>query len=143
MGDDFVTWEERYALGIPFIDQQHKELLRLTNQLFTACQGGTANEMFRETIKAMVKYVAEHFGAEEAMMERIKFPELAEHKKEHESFVQKVLEDVRNFEAGRSFVPNAFVRFLKEWVLTHIAMTDKKYADYIMEIKKAGRLGAS
>ncbi|MDR0636972.1 MAG: bacteriohemerythrin [Treponema sp.] len=137
---DFVTWEDRYALGIPFIDAQHKELVRLTNELFLSCQGGTANDIFRETIKAAVKYVAEHFSAEEAMMSRIKYPGLAEHKKEHEVFVQKVLEDVQHFEAGRAFVPNTFVRFLKDWILTHIAMSDKKYADYIMHLKKLGKL---
>ncbi|MDR2537455.1 MAG: bacteriohemerythrin [Treponema sp.] len=140
--EDFVTWEDRYVLGIPFIDAQHKELLRLTNALFVACQGGSANDIFRETIKGTVKYVTEHFSAEEVMMNRIKYPGLAEHKKEHEAFVQKVLEDVHNFESGRSFVPNAFVRFLKDWVLTHIAVTDKKYADYIMNLKRAGKLAS-
>ncbi|MDR1400561.1 MAG: bacteriohemerythrin [Treponema sp.] len=141
--EDFVTWEDRYALGIPFIDAQHKELVRLTNELFLSCKTGSANEIFRETIKAAVKYVAEHFSAEEAMLERIKYPEFAEHKKEHEVFVQKVLEDVHNFEAGRSFVPNIFVRFLKDWILTHIAMSDKKYANYIMRLKKADKLTSS
>ncbi|MDR1324807.1 MAG: bacteriohemerythrin [Treponema sp.] len=141
--EDFVTWEDRYALGIPFIDAQHKELLRLTNVLFVACQDGSANDIFRETIKGTVKYVSEHFSAEEAMMNRIKYPKLAEHKKEHEAFVQKVLEDVRQFESGHSFVPNTFVRFLKDWILTHIAVSDKKYADYIMHIKKAGNLTSS
>jgi hemerythrin len=141
--EDFVKWEDRYALGIPIIDAQHKELLRLTNALFVACQDGSANDIFRETIKGTVKYVAEHFSTEELMMERIKYPERAEHKKQHEVFVQKVLEEVHNFESGRTFVPNTFVRFLKDWVLTHIAMSDKKYAEYIMHLKKAGKLASS
>jgi hemerythrin len=45
-----------------------------------------------------------------------------------------------NFENGKHFVPNMFVRFLRDWIVHHIAITDTKYADYIRNIKKQGSL---
>ena len=31
---EFVPWEDRYKLGLDIVDVQHKELIRLTNELF-------------------------------------------------------------------------------------------------------------
>jgi hemerythrin len=50
--------------------------------------------------------------------------------------VIKVLQDVREFEEGKKFVPNIFVRYLRDWILAHIAVEDKKYAEYIHSLKK-------
>ncbi|MDR0562595.1 MAG: bacteriohemerythrin [Spirochaetaceae bacterium] len=136
--EPFVVWEERYSVGIQIIDQQHKELLNLTNTLYNACRKGdeAAKTHFKDVIHSAVEYVKFHFSTEEQIMERISFPELAPHKKEHEAFVKKVLEEVKNFQSGKTFVPNQFVRFLRDWVLTHIAMSDKKYEEYIRRTKK-------
>jgi hemerythrin len=138
----FVEWDDRYLIGIPLIDDQHKELIRLTNNLYEACLvgGEAARVNFRETIRGTVDYVKFHFAAEEKILENVKYPGIAAHKKEHESFVIKVLADVKNFEEGKTFVPNIFVRYLKDWILTHIAVEDKKYAEYILDLKKRNTL---
>jgi hemerythrin len=137
-----VEWDDRYSVGIPFIDDQHKELIHLTNELFQGCLKGdeTARSYFRKTIKGVVDYVGKHFSAEEKMLENVNYPELAEHKKQHEEFVKKVLEDVKSFQDGRKFDPNVLVRYLKDWILSHIAMSDRSYAEYIVSLKKQGLL---
>lgn len=136
----FVDWEERYAVGIAVIDEQHKELLKLTNGLYEACCQGDdiARSQFQGVVHSMVDYVKFHFTTEEQIMERVNYPELAEHKREHESFIRKIFEGVKAFESGKSFVPNTFVRYLRDWVLTHIAMSDRKYTEYILRVKKGG-----
>ena len=75
------------------------------------------------------------------MLERIRYPELGRHKKQHESFVRKLLDDVKEYGEGRKFVPNNFVRFLRDWILSHIAVEDTKYARYLTDLKRSGRLG--
>lgn len=143
MGKDlFVEWDNRYSVGIPAIDDQHKELLNLTNNLYDACLQGDvkSSEYFKEVVRAVVNYVRFHFMAEEKIMLRVQYPDFAEHKKEHEYFVKKVLDGVKSFEEGHNFVPNVFVRFLREWVLTHIAVSDKRYGEYIANLKKRGAL---
>jgi hemerythrin len=143
MNDDIlIEWDARYSMNIQFIDDQHKELIRLTNTLYKGCLGGdeTARSYFMETIRGTVDYVAYHFSAEEKMLESIQYPDFAQHKKEHEGFVKKILEDVGKFQGGKKFVPNEFVRYLKDWILTHIAIQDKKYSEYILNLKKKGLL---
>jgi hemerythrin len=140
----FVTWDDKYSVGIPLIDEQHKELIRLTNELYQGCLAGdaAARDFFFSAIRGALDYVKYHFSAEEKILENIRYPHLAEHRKQHEDFIRKMVEDVKSFQGGRKFVPNNFVRFLRDWILSHIAITDTQYAAYIMNLKKHGRLGA-
>ncbi|MDR1301418.1 MAG: bacteriohemerythrin [Treponema sp.] len=135
-----VEWDDRYLVGISFIDEQHKELINLTNMLYAGCLEGNATAYFMQTIHGTVDYVKYHFSAEEKLLESVNYPDIVNHKREHEGFVKNIFEQVKSFEAGKKFVPNEFVRYLKDWILTHIALTDKKYAQYILNLKKQGRL---
>jgi hemerythrin len=145
LNGSFVAWDEKYSTGIQLIDDQHKELLKLTNELFNSCKEGdqSAGNTFRKILHSTVDYVKYHFSAEEKIFENINYPLAAEHKRQHESFVKRVLEDAKSFEEGRHIVPINFAKFLKEWILTHIAIHDKQYADFIHNLKRKGVLKAA
>jgi hemerythrin len=138
-----VEWDDKYSVGIDLIDGQHKELIENTNKLYQGCLSGTDDErkvFFMQAVKSVVDYVKFHFSAEERMLENVKYPELSAHRKQHEGFVKKLLDDVQSFKEGQKFVPNNFVRFLRDWILSHIAMEDTKYSRYIFDLKKNGKL---
>jgi hemerythrin len=137
-----VTWHTSYSVGIPLIDAQHQELINLTNALYASCMTGreSSKAVFLKTIRGAVDYIGYHFSTEEKIMERISYPEYAAHKKQHKDFVKEVLRGVDDFTSGRKFIPNAFVHYLKDWVLTHIAVTDKKLGEYLVNLKKQGGL---
>jgi len=133
----FVEWTDKYSVGIPTIDEQHKSLLDMVNELFDECkQGGDkANDAFKKTAKKLVDYVKFHFAEEEELMLKYKFPEdsFKVHKNEHEQFVIKVLQVVDDFQSGKKFVPNETVRFLRDWILSHVAICDKGYSKFLIE----------
>jgi hemerythrin len=137
-----VEWDAKFSVGIPLIDEQHKKLIELTNGLYQGCLAGddAAREFFFKAIRSALDYVNYHFSAEEKLLENVKYPELAQHRKQHEDFVRRMVEDVKSFQDGRKFVPNNFVRYLKDWILSHIAIMDTKYARYILDLKKQGKL---
>jgi hemerythrin len=139
---DIIAWSEKYATGIELIDSQHKELVGLTNQLYHACLSGStvANTAFKDAMSRMVEYVHFHLGAEQQLLERVNYPDYATHKKQHDDLVMNILEAAREFNEGKKFVPNQFVRSLKDWIFGHIAVYDKSYAAYIEEQKKKGLL---
>jgi hemerythrin len=145
---ELVKWASTFSVGVKLIDDQHKELLKLTNDLFNHCVGDEEAERayFKKVISRAVDYVKVHFSTEEKIMIATKFQGYWEHKREHDAFVLTVVEQVRSFNEGKPFTLLAFTKFLKEWVLTHIAVSDKKYFEYFKKIatrKSNGKLTIS
>jgi hemerythrin len=139
----FVPWEDRYAVGIPAIDEQHRRLLDLTNALYDSCREGStsAQDGFKQAAHSIVEYVKVHFTTEERLMDQVDYPEAASHKAEHKDFARQFLEEVKAFEEGKRFVSLAFANFLKDWILQHIALSDKKMGAYIVKAAKKGDFG--
>jgi hemerythrin len=128
-----IEWKDDYSVGNLILDEQHKELIRMTAELYEACrQGGdTEKASFMKTIRGAAQYVREHFSTEEKIMKEVNYPDYRAHKKEHEDFINEVLRQAKNYEHNKPFVPSAFVKFLLEWILTHVVGSDKKYVPYL------------
>jgi hemerythrin-like metal-binding protein len=137
-----VQWQNSYSVGVRPIDDQHMELIRLTNKLFSSCMAGQkrGGSAFLDAIHEAVEYTGYHFGTEEKIMERINYPDYAKHKKEHTDFVREVYIKVEEFKTGKMLAPLQFVYFLRDWVLHHIAVSDKKLGDYLLLLKRNGDL---
>ena len=141
--NSIVKWQNSYTTGIKLIDEQHMELIRLTNNLFVACMEGKekSKNAFLDTVHGVVDYVRYHFSTEEKVMERVDFPEYKKHKQEHTEFVREFFGKVEEFNSGKMMAPLTFVYYLRDWVLHHIAVNDKKIGEYIMTLKKSGEIG--
>jgi hemerythrin len=137
-----VQWQNSYSVNIRLIDEQHMELIRLTNKLFASCMGGQQKStvVFLDIIHSAVEYTGYHFSTEEKIMERINFPEYAAHRKEHKDFVREVYQKVEDFKAGKNLAPLTFVYFLRDWILQHVAVRDRKLGDYLVYLKRSGEL---
>lgn len=134
----FVEWDQKYNVGIPSVDAQHMHLIRLTNSLFDACTKDkeTMDLEFREVMKESVDYVMVHFRDEETLMKSAGYDKFQEHKQKHEEFIRKVLESVKEYKEGKKFVPNNFVRFLRDWLFDHIAINDKEFSRFYFSKKR-------
>ena len=139
---EIVTWSDKYATGIELIDSQHHQLVNLTNELYRACLSGGEERLavFKEAMSRMVDYVRFHFTAELKLLEAVKYPDYNNHKKMHNDLVEEILTASNTYDDGRKFVPNKFVRTLKDWVFGHIAVYDKLYAAFVAEQKTKGVL---
>ena len=133
---NFVNWSSTFSVGIQLIDDQHKELLKLTNDLYAHCVGNVEEEraFFRKVIKTAVDYVKVHFATEEKIMIRTQYPGYNEHKRQHDSFILNVVDAIKNYEESKKPSLISFTNFLKDWVLTHIAVSDKQYFQYFRQI---------
>jgi len=123
-------------MGVKQIDDQHKGLLDFVNDLFSHSTGNEKEEQayFKEVIQQAVEYIKNHFATEEKYMIATRYPDYAAHKKVHESFTLTVINSVKEYESGKRLVLEKFAYFLKDWVLSHVAVMDKQYSDYFWKI---------
>jgi len=135
MDQDSVVWDDVFSLGFTPIDDQHKKLVLLINELFTACKAGVieADMAFMETAKKTLEYTETHFADEEDYMREVNYPRFDDHKKQHETFIATVEKTIEDFEAGNT-EPVEMARILKKWLLNHIAVTDKQYVPYLAKL---------
>ena len=128
-----IEWDERHALNIKEIDDHHKKLVDMINELYDAHNEGKLIKTMIDIIRRLVEYTEYHFSTEENYFDRFNYPETIEHKQEHKEFREKVLDFERNFKNGEILLSTEILRYLKEWLVTHLEGTDKKYVPFLIE----------
>ena len=133
---NLITWSNTLSCGIKLIDDQHKHLVDLVNEMFRHVTSDEKQEdfYFNKVIQEVVNYIKVHFSTEEKIMRVIKFSGYAEHKKAHDSFILTVADTISESKSGKKVSLYIFTKFLKEWILSHIAVMDKQYFAYLKNI---------
>ena len=126
-----VEWRDVFKTGFGFVDDQHKQLVQLTNELHDAMKAGKAKAVMTEIVASLKKYAVRHFGEEESVLDKFAYPERAPHKKEHASFVAKVAGFEKDLKEGKLALSIEVVNFLGEWLKSHIGESDKAYTPFM------------
>jgi len=129
----YLEWQDSYSVGISSIDQQHKKLVNLINQLQTAVDYSTGEEFEREALNELVAYTKTHFAHEEGLLEQNSYPEFEAHKAEHKKMIQKVESVITEYKQDPDRSMTNALDFLKDWLINHINGTDKKYSDFLQD----------
>ena len=127
----YFAWNEKYSVHIREIDEQHKKLVALINELFEAMKTGQGQEILGKVIAGLITYTKSHFATEERLMRDHGYAEYLVHKQVHDSLTKKVLELNGQFQAGQTALTIQVSNFLKDWLTNHILGTDKKYSAFL------------
>jgi len=126
-----MTWEDSYSVHVPMIDEQHKRLFALVNQLHEAMSKGKANDVMSRVLGELVSYTKTHFAAEEKLLQSKNYPDLKAHQAQHQKFVEKVELFQKEFAGGKITVSGEVMNFLRDWLSGHILKTDKRYSEFV------------
>ena len=137
---DFIRWEKRFELGIPVIDAQHKRLVELCNDLYLTIVRNKYRAMqpewqeaFSDALRAAVDYITTHFSDEEKLLAAVGYEGLEQQKAQHHGFTMKIAESLKTFNKATFQDAIEFVKFLYDWILHHIAVSDKQYVSAVLE----------
>ncbi|MCI5222469.1 MAG: bacteriohemerythrin [Candidatus Electrothrix sp. AR4] len=128
-----IKWDDSLSVNVAEIDQEHKKLVLMINELTDAMKAGKGKDVLGKILDGLVAYTASHFQKEEKYFKELNYPYMVEHKNEHVAFVKKVLEFKEEFDQGRATVSVSILQFLSKWLQTHIKGADMKYSKFFNE----------
>ena len=131
---ELIEWKEIYSVGIKEIDNQHKGLVILINELFTLIMDGKATESLNEILGHLTDYTKMHFSVEEILMRKSAYPRLDEHKIEHVKFVEKLESLKSDCDSKKATVTLEILNFLKHWIVNHILVSDMQYVPFTSKL---------
>ena len=128
----YITWNNSFSVKVPDMDNQHKKLVDLVNNLHDAMKQGKGKEQIAKTLDELIKYTVFHFTSEEKLMINGGYENFEEHKAKHEELKQQVLDFQNKYKAGKIVATTEVLTFLQNWLLNHIRQDDMKYS-YLAE----------
>jgi len=128
---NYVHWQPDMSVGIEIIDEDHKKLLDLINNLQRAVDYHMGESFERQALAELVEYTKTHFEREEGLMLSNGYPEFDAHKQEHVDMIAKVGKFLDAYDKDRDRTIDELAEFLRSWLVTHIRGTDQAYVPFL------------
>ncbi len=136
-------WNENFDTGIAVVDEQHRKLVDLLNNLASHLAYGAEAPELNRVFEELADYALYHFKTEEAIWNKwLPETELSlAHIKTHQDFVGEVLKLKSDLDTlGKEKVMDEMVSFLTHWLAFHILEADKHMAKIILALQQGASL---
>ncbi len=126
-------WTSDLETGNALIDREHKQLFEAINGLLDACSMGKGRTELEKTTKFLLDYTKLHFGDEEKLQLQYKYPDYANHKRYHDTFVNVVSDISKQLhqEGPTIALVGQVNQKIGQWLIQHVKGEDVKVARYI------------
>lgn len=127
-----IEWKDDYLLGIEKIDEQHKELFNIAQEIYSLMKNQLITDKYDQINKLISKlkdYTVFHFSYEEKYMQSIGYRKFFSHKVEHDDFIEKINNvDLDKIDLDHEHYLIEILDFVVNWIAKHILETDRAYA---------------
>lgn len=126
-----IECHAKFELGIEKVDQCHKKLIDCINAAFDEFAEFGQIKNRDSLVKVLADHAAHHLAYEEKVLQESSYPGLAEHQKEHETFVETVekLKGIRQLDTATTV---EMLWFLVGWVTQHVRGSDVESSRYLL-----------
>jgi len=121
-----LIWKPWYTTGEPTLDEQHREIFGLINELGALVEAGRYDcAAVDDLLEQVGVHVDAHFALEEGCMAKHACPMAQKNKTEHEQLLEIYNGFVRTFGQKKSLAGlKKFHQSASDWILEHICFVD-------------------
>jgi hemerythrin len=130
-----ADWDDSYSVGIKKLDDQHKRLFEIINEMNNLTLKKTSSVIFRDVLEKLMEYIIYHFYAEEEFLKKHGYPQFDAHRREHEVMRNQVKGYYTKCVNEDFTRVNMVLEELIDWLHNHLGNSDNQYAEYF---KKQG-----
>ena len=133
---DTFEWSPLFETGLPVVDQQHRQLVDLVNQLGRDTDSGNP-EQIDKTLDALTRYTLYHFQSEEKIMEYegVAAAHVNAHRDTHNRFIKQVESWLEQRSQNQEVSLHNLLQALVNWLIFHILGDDQSFARQVMAIR--------
>ena len=128
----FIEWSDENNCNVKVIDDQHKELVELLNELYQHL-GDSYNWRVESLVKRLIEHLREHFDTEEDLMKSNQYQSYISHKLEHDRHFKKVLDYQTALKEENEVISLEFLNSMKTWFYNHLDFNDRKLGKYLSD----------
>lgn len=128
----FIAWNDRLLVGVPAIDQDHRQLIGMLNELYDGIARGDGHAIVGDILNRLEQYTNQHFQREEALFAPTAYPRTEAHRKEHARMRAQVARLRSSWQEDALGAPSlVLVTILKDWLFDHILGSDQQIVPYL------------
>jgi len=125
---EWLVLENKDLIGIRILDEQHRELVRLVNNLNRLSKQDKKMQEIKALFVELLAYTVMHFDTEHGLMKEYEYFDTANHDKHHAELLHELNLMVSLYESGDEL---RLLQFVKDWLFVHIQLADKPLAVYL------------
>ena len=138
---NYLDWnDDQMSIGVKLIDSQHKELLKIINQLAISINEHSQRRDVLLIVDDLISYSAYHFATEEKLFDKFDYEETEIHQKEHAGFADKftalknkISDDQIYFKRSSIEIASDIFTYIVNWFIDHVLGSDRKYVELFKE----------
>ena len=123
----YMPWLPDYTLGVKEIDTQHKEFVRIINDLNDAIEIGSADIVLGDILAELSNYANYHFATEEKYFDQFHYELTQEHKQQHNEIRDDLESFMGKYQTDATKYSQELLVFVKNWFEEHTQGHDRKY----------------
>ncbi len=131
---------KEYSVGIAEIDDHHQLLMKGFIDIEESMNSSQSWSTTHYAVVKLTQLARMHFSVEESMMRLFGYPDIEEHRIEHQFFFDQ-LENIENLLLRKS-TEIELVQSLKNWLKKHILDSDRVYVEHILSGAQVVRAAA-
>jgi len=135
-----IPWKERYNIHYKNIDEQHKVLLVILNELVDLINLGASADQVTVIYRKLCQYATLHFSTEERYLRASGYGGLVQEQQEHAWFIEKLVAFDKFYELSDPSLLDETMRFLKNWYVGHIMRLDQDYVECVQSFYRRAKI---
>ena len=133
-----IEWKPRMSVGVSALDDDHRKLFDLLNQLHDVVRGTAERDEVVSIVADLVAYTEYHFECEERLMRLGRYPGLEDHTRIHRDMRRRMVSFQQKFlDAPTDANVLALYDYVSDWLVRHILGEDMRYRPYLDREGKA------